>query len=129
MYVNVQLLTSLVYFPMTLVMKACIYYYNFLMSILTHRSTLLMLVYKNTASTVHKYSLPNIIICRECVCTVHGARMHGIRLYHAWNTPVPHMEYACITHGICLYNVWNMPEPCMEYTLSCMEHASFMHEN
>ena len=73
-----------------------------------------MLVYKNTASTVHKYSLPNII-CRECVCTVHGARVHGIRLYHAWNTPVPRMEYACTTHGIRLYHAWNMPVQRMEY--------------
>lgn len=41
-----------------------------------------MLVYKNTGSTVHKYTL-------------------GIRQYHALNTPEPRMEYASTTHGIC----------------------------
>ena len=67
-----------------------------------------MLVYKNTASTVHKYSLPKKYY------------MQGMCLYcawctRAWNTPVPRMEYACTTHGIRLYHAWNMPVQRMEY--------------
>ena len=84
-----------------------------------------MLVYKNTASTVHKYSLPNIIICRECVCTVHGARVHGIRLYHTWNTPVSRMEYACTTYGICQNHAWNIPYHAWNMQVSCMKYAYF----
>ena len=30
-------------------------------------------------------------------------------------------EYACTTHGICQTYAWNIP-------VSCLEHASFMHE-
>ncbi len=55
-----------------------------------------MLVYKITGSIVYKYSLLSACctIRREYAGTVHGTRMH------AWNTPVPRMEYACTTHGI-----------------------------
>ena len=57
--------------------------------------------------------------------------MHGIPQYHAWNAPIPHMEYAlsrmeyaCTMNGICLYHAWNTLVPRMEYTwkmqISCM---------
>ena len=75
------------------------------------------------------------------VLCVHGTHMNGISQYHAWNAPVPRMEYACIMHGIhmeyaCtmhrvpLYHAWNTLVPRMEYTwnmqVSCMKF-SFRH--
>ena len=89
-----------------------------------------MLVYKITASIVHKYSVRGLI-CLQLYCAW---------CTHEWNTPVPRIEYACTTHGICLYHAWNTPVPHMEYAwnmqvscmkyayFSCMEHAQNMHE-
>ena len=64
--------------------------------------------------------LYQITICRKHAYTVHGACMQGRSLYHAWNTPIPHIEYARNMH---LYHAWNMHMPCIK---QC--HAYSMHE-
>ena len=96
---------------------------NFFMSILAYAGAqCLKLVYKITASIVHKYSIqgnvPVAVLRMVHACT-------GIPQYYAWNTPVPRMEYACIIHGICLYHAWNTPGICK---FLCIFHAWNMHE-
>ena len=77
------------------------------------------------------YKIYNCAYYNPGIC-LHGAYM-GIPvpcmvntcLYHAWNTPVPRMEYASTMHGIRLYHAWNTPAPCMEYT--CIMHGIRLH--
>ena len=71
----------------------------------------------------HAWNMP--VPCMEYACTMHeyASTTHGICLYHTWNTPVPPMEYASSTHEIFLYHAWNMPVPCMEYDYISMKRA------
>ena len=54
--------------------------------------------------------------------------MELIHHYHAWNMPVPRMEYISTTHGICLYHAWNMPASQIEYASKYMERVYQYHE-
>ena len=49
--------------------------------------------------------------------------VHGIHLYHAWNTSLSCLEYACTTHGICLEHASYMHKMCI---FSCMK---FRHQS
>jgi hypothetical protein len=65
--------------------------------------------------------------CMEYTCTA-----HGIRLYSAWNTPVPHMEYARNMHEMCIFSCCSMATGTISYVSILLEmehlkHACFMH--